>query len=178
MLTQTSEIAIRLLVYLELRKDDSPASPRQMAADLKASPSYLAKITRDLVKAGILRSHRGAMGGVTLARQSKSVSLLEIVQAVQGLIVGSYCQDISDHPAPVCAFHEAMLEVHTGTLKTLSKWSLADLAARPGPSPLAKDPSLCKMGFCTEPCEAKGGAKKGGAGKAVAKGKTKARAKS
>lgn len=178
MLTQTSEIAIRLMVYMELRKDDDPTSPRQMASDLDASPSYLAKITRDLVKAGILRSHRGAMGGVTMARNAKTVTLLEIIQAVQGLVVGSYCQTISDHPDPVCAFHEAMKEVHVSTLKILTKWTLADLAARPGPSPLAKDKSECKMGFCQEPCDAKGGAKKAGAAKAAPpKGKAKSKSR-
>lgn len=146
MLTQTSEIAIRVLLYLVVKKVDSPVSPRRIALDLDASPSYLAKITRDLVKAGLLRSHRGAMGGVTLAHEPDKISLLDIVQACQGLLVGSYCQGISDHPDPVCSFHEAMKEVHDSTVEILSRWTLAMLAERPGPADSMKEPLSCRMG--------------------------------
>jgi Rrf2 family protein len=147
MLTQTSEIAIRVLIYLKLKGGDDPVSPRQIAQELDASPSYLAKITRDLVKAGLLRSHRGSMGGVTLDQDPDHITLLDIVQACQGLIVGSYCQGISDHPEPVCAFHEAMREVHDKTIELFSRWTLTALSSRPGPALSVEDPSLCRMGF-------------------------------
>lgn len=146
MLTQTSETAIRALIYLVLAKADRLLTPKDIAEHLGTSPSYMAKITHQLVKANILHSQRGAAGGVTMAREPESVSLLEIVEACQGLLVGNYCQEIRDHPEPVCAFHEAMKETHVALVRTLSKWTLADLVARPGPSDPAQG-VRCKMGF-------------------------------
>jgi len=134
MLTQTSETAIRALIYLALHGNGEPIPPRQIAEEMDASPSYMAKITRMLVKANILRSHRGALGGVSFSRKPDEITLLNIVEACQGLLIGNYCETIKDHIDPVCAFHQAMVEVHQATLGVLMRWTLADLASRPRPA--------------------------------------------
>ena len=63
MLTRTSEIAVKIMLHLVLHKSDDPVSPRVMAEKLDESPTYLAKITGILVKAGILRAQKGVTGG-------------------------------------------------------------------------------------------------------------------
>jgi Rrf2 family protein len=68
MLTQTSEMAIKALIYVGLAAGNQPISPRTIAAAIGSSPTYLVKILRLLVRSGILRSQRGAHGGVWLAR--------------------------------------------------------------------------------------------------------------
>ena len=143
MLTKTTETGIGALIYLALRKNPAPVTPRRIAAALEVSPTYLAKISNMLVKAGILRSHRGAQGGITLGRAPEEITLLEIVAACQGQVIGSYCQDLEDLEG-VCAFHRAMKEIHDLTVKILSRWTLAALIARPGP--LSKEAEkTCKM---------------------------------
>jgi len=144
MLTQTSETAIRALIYLALVKSSEPLTPRHIAEHLRTSPTYMAKITRQLVKANILRSQRGAAGGVSLARDPEKITLLSIMEASQGLLVGSYCEEIEEHSEPVCAFHRAMKEAHHAVISVLTRWTLADLVARPGP---ARGTTECKMGF-------------------------------
>lgn len=149
MLTQTSESAVRALVYLVLYGGDQPTPPHVIAEHLNASPSYFAKITRMLVKANILRSHRGALGGVTLSRPPAEITLLNIVEACQGLLVGNYCQSMKDHPGPVCAFHTAMVEVQQATLGVLGKWTLKELSDQPGPGDATAIAALkCKIGLC------------------------------
>ena len=144
MLTQTTEAAVQALIHLVLLDREEPVSPRQIAEALSLSPSYLAKTTNLLVKANILRAHRGALGGVTLAHPSKSITLLEIVEACQGQVVGDYCRE-AENPLEVCAFHTAMREVHQALVQTLSKWTLADLAAQPKPKRRALVEG-CRMG--------------------------------
>ena len=144
MLTQTSESAIRALIFLVLAKAKEPLPPREIAERIGASPSYMAKITRMLVKSNILRSHRGALGGVSLSRAPEDITLLDVVESCQGLIVGNYCTSIEGHQDPVCAFHQAMVEVHQTTIAVLSKWTIADLAARSGPA----DAALVGTGQC------------------------------
>lgn len=131
MLTQTSETALRALLYIALCERGIILTPREIAPKLHASPTYLAKITRMLVKAQILESHRGVNGGISLTRELKDISLLEITEACQGLIVGNYCRGLSEHQKPVCAFHRAMQEIHDATIDVLKRYSLADVAQNP-----------------------------------------------
>ena len=145
MLTQTSETAIQALIYLSRREQNSPISPREIAEALDASPTYMAKIARMLVKANILRSHRGAMGGVTLSRRAADINLLEIVEACQGMLIGNYCDSMSGHVEPVCGFHTAMVEIHHATINVLKKWSLEKMATCPKRKAGTGSEPPCKM---------------------------------
>lgn len=133
MFTKTSISAIRALTYLGLNGTGQPISPRHMAERLGESPTYLAKVVRHLVRAGILRAHRGVSGGVTLNRLPEEISLLSIVEACQGAILGDFCQD-ADRLEKTCAFHQAGAELHEATVGVLSRWTLAELLRKPCPS--------------------------------------------
>lgn len=112
-------------------------SPRQVAGLLGESQAYMAKVLRLLVKADILHAERGVKGGVFLNRQPGEVTLLNIVEACQGRIVGSYCHVDTDRRL-TCSFHRAAVELQTSIVNVLSHWSLEDLAAAPvarGPLP-------------------------------------------
>ena len=156
MLTQTSESAIKCLIYLVHYGGSEPVPPRQIAEHINASPSYMAKITRMLVKTNILRSHRGSLGGVSLSRPPEAITLLDVVEACQGLLVGNYCESIRDHQMPVCAFHSAMVEVHEATTSVLKRWNLAMLSACPAPQPGAPNASGCKIGIALPDLSANG----------------------
>jgi len=115
-----------------------------MAERLGESPSYLAKVVRHLVKAGILRAHRGVAGGVTLNRPPEEVSLLSIVEACQGAILGDFCQD-ADRLEKTCAFHQAGAELHGAIVGILSRWTLADLLRKPCPADVYGEEIECLL---------------------------------
>lgn len=144
MLTQTSELATRTLIFLALEGDERPLPPRQIAERIECSASYLAKTLRMLVGARILRSVRGAHGGVLLARAPETITLLDIVQACQGLLIGNYCQAIEGHTGILCSYHQAMAELFRVTTETLAKWTLKDLLECPA-SPRGEP--ACLMAF-------------------------------
>lgn len=153
MLNATSETAVRAVIYLALHSGDEPVSPTEIAEEIGASPSYLAKIAGLLVKGGILRSQRGAWGGVALARNPATITLLDIVQACQGLLIANYCQALGTATSPeVCNFHQAMFDVHSSTIKVLTKWTVAMLAAKPTPSGSIQGNTLCRMFPCGLEC--------------------------
>ncbi len=130
MLGKTSLSAIRALLFLAQQEQADWWSPRRLAAELGESPTYLAKVLRHLVKAGTLDVARGVRGGVRLARRPNEVTLLEIVEACQGAIVGDYCR--SDRKPPeMCSFHLAALELHGAIQGVLESWSLQRLLERP-----------------------------------------------
>lgn len=130
-LNLASETAVKVLVRLARRAGQEPLPVRDLGDAVGGSPAYLAKIVGSLVRGGLLRSHRGVQGGVTLARDPGVITLLEIVECAQGVVGASYCSTRGTGE-PVCGFHSAMHEVREAMVALLSRWTLADLAA-PGP---------------------------------------------
>ncbi len=149
MITATTELAIRWLVYLAVMGDENPTSPRRGAGALRCSSSYLAKTSNLMVKAGILRSIRGIRGGVVFARRPEEVSLLQVVEACQGLLTARYCGG-ADQNTEVCSYHSAMKELHEATTQALTKWTIRDLLKNPARCP-GEGPTDCKMYF--EDCQ-------------------------
>ncbi len=145
MLTKTSLNALQALVYIARQASTEPVPPNEIAERLGASPSYLGKINTELVKANILRAHRGVKGGVTLARPPESITLLDVVEACQGKILGDYCTPY-DKLADVCAFHEAMHGLQQAIIHTLQQWTLQDLVNRPLPAKHLRGKVACRMG--------------------------------
>jgi Rrf2 family protein len=132
MFTKTTRSAIRLLAHLGIQGDPAPVSPRVLAKQLGESPTYLAKVARELTKAGILRSHRGVSGGVVLGADPRTITLLSVVEACQGAVLGDFCAQADDLPQ-TCAFHQACAELHSAIVNILSKWTLANFIQQPLP---------------------------------------------
>ena len=154
MLTATTESAIRALIYLNLHGNDQPVSPREIASKVGGSPSYMAKITSHLTKAGIVRSINGVAGGIVLNHKPSEITLLQIIEACQGLFSADYCTALGDATSPeVCGFHKAMYEVHVATTKALSRWTLKMLAGQPTPVGSLKGNLQCRMSSLGTGCE-------------------------
>jgi DNA-binding IscR family transcriptional regulator len=102
----------------------------------------MAKVLRSLVKAGILRAEHGSRGGVVLNRRPREITLLAIVEACQGAIVGSYCENVRD-PATTCAFHRAAVELREATIAVLSRWNLEQLGQSSGRTKCDLDGKPC-----------------------------------
>ena len=88
-LSQASNIAIHALAYISL--DDTYISASWLAKKLDVSVHHLTKVLNRLVAKGILDSLRGNKGGFKLNRVSKEISLLKIVECVDGPFVESKC---------------------------------------------------------------------------------------
>jgi Rrf2 family protein len=101
-ITRQADYAVRAVLYLAQLPAGERASTAQIARDEKIPLTFLAKIVSQLSAAGILRATRGAHGGVTLARPSAEISLLEIVEAIDGPVMLSECTLNAD----TCGFSE------------------------------------------------------------------------
>lgn len=142
MLTKTTVSGIRALVFLLLHPERQPASPRVIAQCLGESPTYLAKVLRNLVKVGILKAQRGVTGGVSVNRPPEQITLLSVVEACQGVILGDFCGETPDL-SRTCAFHQAAAELHQAIIGVLSSWTMADLLKKPCPDPAFPDGVKC-----------------------------------
>lgn len=144
MFTQTTELAFRALLVLAHGVEEQPASPRKIATHLECSPTYLSKTLGLLVKAGILTSSKGALGGVSLAKPASEITMLDVVQACEGELRTRHCPMRSGR-AVSCSFHQAVAEIHQHTIKVLSGYTLDDLAGRS--RKLWSSSSGCRLAF-------------------------------
>jgi Rrf2 family protein len=90
-ITRQADYAVRAVAYLSQLGDEKRAATSQIAREQQIPPSFLAKIVSQLSIAGLLQTSRGARGGVSLAREPKDISLLDVVEAIDGPILLNEC---------------------------------------------------------------------------------------
>jgi Rrf2 family protein len=90
-ITRQADYAVRAVLYLAQLGPDRRAATSQIAQEQQIPPSFLAKIVSQLSVAGLLQTSRGARGGVSLARPPEQISLLEVVEAIDGPIYLNEC---------------------------------------------------------------------------------------
>lgn len=90
-ITRQADYAIRAILHLAQLPPGTRASTAQIAQAQQIPLTFLAKIISQLSAVGVVRATRGAHGGVVLARRSAEVSLLEIVEAIDGPVTLSEC---------------------------------------------------------------------------------------
>ena len=104
-------------------------SIRRMAADLDIPFHFLTKVLHDLTQRGILTSRRGAAGGVAFARPPKEISLLSVVEIVEGPDLFSRCllglEGCSDRKP--CPFHRAWRPERKRLKSLFAKTRLSDI---------------------------------------------------
>jgi Rrf2 family protein len=90
-ITRQADYALRAVIYLSRLKPEERAATSQIAEDQRIPPSFLAKIVSQLSVAGLLQTSRGARGGVSLARPPEDITVLDVVEAIDGPILLNEC---------------------------------------------------------------------------------------
>jgi Rrf2 family protein len=90
-ITRQADYAVRAMVYLAELGQNERAATGKIAQEKCIPPSFLAKIVSQLSVAGLLQTSRGARGGVSLAKPPEAISLLDVVEAIDGPIMLNDC---------------------------------------------------------------------------------------
>lgn len=90
-LSKGAEYAIRSILYLSLQPRGKVCYSEEISRDQEIPPSYLAKIFQSLAKKGIVRSSRGVNGGISLLKTPKSISVYDVIVAMEGDIFLNDC---------------------------------------------------------------------------------------
>jgi Rrf2 family protein len=151
--TASVEYGMHCLLWL-VGRDESPLSSRDLAELQGLSPTFLAKIFARLEKAGIVRATEGVRGGYVLAKKPEDISVLAVVDAIEGRKPLFDCQDIRGRcavfgsappgwaTAGTCSIHAVMLRAEKAMRESLAAQSLADVATvvyRKAPSEFANE---------------------------------------
>jgi Rrf2 family transcriptional regulator, iron-sulfur cluster assembly transcription factor len=129
-ITRKGDYAIRGMVYLAGKTKGEFLLLSDIAESVDVPRALLAKIFQQFSKVGLVNSARGAGGGFTLGRLAEEISLLEIIEAVEGplllnrcLIAGGACGRDA-----VCMVHPVWRGVQESMQSVLSGISLKQLA--------------------------------------------------
>jgi Rrf2 family protein len=87
-LTRATRYAVHALVFLASRPVGQPVPADTLALTCAIPEQFLMKILRELVRSGFLGAVKGRHGGYWLARPARDLSLLEVVQALEGPVRG------------------------------------------------------------------------------------------
>jgi Rrf2 family protein len=128
-ITRQADYALRAMLYLARLDADSRAATSQIAEEQLIPPSFLAKIISQLSIAGLIHTSRGARGGVTLARPPEEVTLLEVIEAIDGPIALNQCT-LSKNGCPFqenCPIHPVWCDAQSELVNKLSSTTFATL---------------------------------------------------
>jgi Rrf2 family protein len=87
-LTRASSYALHAVAFMAAQKHDRPIASHKIAEARGIPERFLLKVLKPLVSARVLHSVKGPNGGYRLARPASEISMLEVLEAVDGPIRG------------------------------------------------------------------------------------------
>lgn len=127
MFSQTVEYALRSMVYLATASASPCASSERIAEQTRVPPGYLSKVMRDLVVAKLMTSQRGPRGGFALARPPQSITILDVVDAVDPLQRITECPLGNAAHLKLCPLHDRLDRAIADIRATLGKITLQEI---------------------------------------------------
>jgi Rrf2 family protein len=128
-LTRASSYALHALAFMAVQKKDHPVPSHDIAAARKLPERFLLKVLKPLVAARVLVSVKGPHGGYRLARPANEITMLEVLEAVDGPIRGQ-APLLEEDRSPLNTRLEAVCKQDAEqTRKGLEKIKLSDLAS-------------------------------------------------
>jgi Rrf2 family transcriptional regulator, iron-sulfur cluster assembly transcription factor len=128
--SRSSEYAIRAFIHLATVPEGKYAMVKQIAEQEGVPAHFLAKILQQLARKGLLRSSKGPTGGFTLRVPAEDISLMQIVDALDGLTDYHKCPtglaECTD-TAP-CGMHDTWKGLRSRIMEYLDRTTIADLA--------------------------------------------------
>ena len=129
-LTSFTDFALRTLMRLAGEPARTFAT-NEIAAEFGISRNHLAKVVRDLADNGFILTQRGAGGGFSLARSAQSITLGEVVRALEGgsALVECFREDGGACAlTPRCRLKARLAAARESFMRELDKTTLADCA--------------------------------------------------
>lgn len=127
--TRAGEYGVLGMLNLARRSQGQCVMIDDISVEERISKSFLAKIFQDLAKAGLVKSTRGARGGYVLARPPEQITVLEIIEAIEGRIVLQRClEDVPDcDNTSGCALCRLLGQAQDRVKDVFAQTTLADL---------------------------------------------------
>jgi len=134
-LTRAADYAIRVMIHLASQPALTRASRADLAAAAECPEQFLSKVLQSLTRAGLIVSHRGNTGGFELPATPEPITVLRVVEAIEGPLRLNLCLT-SDQACPRenwCPAHNVWMEAQRAMTEVLRNATIQDLALRAQP---------------------------------------------
>ncbi len=118
------------MIHLASLRRGTRTSLPEMVEAVGVPEHFLSKVLQMLARRGLIQSHRGASGGFELTADARTVSILDVVEALEGPIQLNVC--LGEHGTcgrkGWCPAHRVWVEAQEALVAVLRRASIADLA--------------------------------------------------
>ena len=131
-LSTRGQYGTRILLDLGLHRGEEPILLKDIAQRQQISLSYLERLVTPLIADGMMRSTRGAKGGVSLARPPEEIKLSEVIQLLEGPIAPVECINNPEvcNRSRLCVTRDVWGELEKAMNAVLESTTLQDLIER------------------------------------------------
>jgi len=173
MTSQTAEYALRAVVWLASRSERA-LNTRQISTATQVPAGYLSKVLQALARGGLVISTSGRGGGFLLARPPDSISVLDVINAVDGVQRIRQCPlGIRSHGSVLCPLHRRLDDAMAAVERAYAGSTILELISEPSASaPLCEKRSRVQLQTLERPSKRKEPTRRStaGADKSQAKG--------
>ncbi len=131
-LSKKADYALIAMKHLAQPRDTASASAREIAEHYDIPIELMAKVLQRLVRTGLLTSHQGTRGGYTLSRPATTISVADVIQAIDGPFTVTACSSESDAGCEQygkCSIRDPLWRIRERIVAALGTVSLAEMAA-------------------------------------------------
>jgi Rrf2 family protein len=142
-LSKKADYALIAMKHLAQKRDVASTSAREIAERYNIPIELMAKVLQRLVRTGLLASQQGTRGGYALGRASTTISVADVIQAIDGPFAVTSCttDDSSCEQYGTCSIRDPLWRIRERIVATLGTVSLAEMAAE-GDAPQAAPATL------------------------------------
>jgi len=142
-LSRRTDYALRAMSYLALSGHNGPCSIAEISKAESIPREFSAKVLKELCRAGFIRSRLGPRGGYRLIKSPEELTVLAIIEALDGPLSISDCIDDPEFcgRCGVCRMHKLFEKVNREMKHILGSATLADIAGKDNVAEPVRDSS-------------------------------------
>ena len=130
--TRATDYAVRVMIHLAGLPHGSTVQRAELSKVTDVSPHFLSKVLQQLARAGLVHSQRGSGGGFALAVPAGNVTMLNVVEAIEGPLWLNLClkEGQSCKRKTWCPAHPVWIKGQAALATVLRSATMASLAAQ------------------------------------------------
>ncbi|MDD5543255.1 MAG: Rrf2 family transcriptional regulator [Acidobacteriia bacterium] len=131
-LTRACDYAFRVVTRLAEFPGGQIVRLPALSYSEKVPPHFLSKILQQLTRSGYIKSHRGAAGGYSLEANPEELTLLDVVEAIEGQLMLNQCLSPTEGCERLgwCAIHEVCRDARDRVLEVFRGTTIAAVVAK------------------------------------------------
>ena len=130
-LSKKADYALMAMKHLATHTDAASTSARAIAEEYNIPLELMAKVLQRLTRSGLLASHQGTRGGYTLSKAPASISVADIIQAIDGPLTVTACSTDDEQCEQFnhCNVRDPLWKIKDRIIIALETVSLAEIAS-------------------------------------------------